>query len=474
MPLAMSAPLASSSAGYSPVECDSELSEESWDEIVDSQVTPRLRANDYQPKIVKLSLAMVLFVLPAILVGFVAQENHRHCGAAGLSCTLSPRLLWVRANDMYTQCHPGTVPCAGSCLVGSPNGLCCVGPLGDGILCLADTVCCDGVCLANGTGCSETCAPGMVSCGGECLLGTPEDSCCIGPTGNGMVCAPDAECCGGICLGQGHGCAVECAPGLMRCGVSCLAAGSGSKCCEDGQGIGVVCEESSQCCDGGCVIDGTGCSESCAPGLIRCGGHCLAGSPEDTCCVGPSGLGIVCGPTAECCNGICLAEGAGCADQCGAGLVHCGGQCLEGDKQDKCCEGSQGREIVCPASAECCDGACVLDGTGCAEVCEQGLVACGGECLVGNHGEKCCPGPAGKSTICEPSAECCAGVCVDGGCASPCPEGLLDCGGRCLEGHPGSTCCGESSGGGVLCLPGHFCCNGVCEVTQCSLAGYLA
>merc|ERR1712129_198551 len=108
-----------------------------------------------------------------------------------------------------------------------------------------------------------------------------------------------------------------------------------------------------------------GCSESCAPGLVKCGTTCLAGTAEDQCCLGPTGAGMVCDKTAECCDGVCLAPGTGCSDPCHEGLVRCGGQCLPGNANSLCCEGPTGAGILCQAGSQCCGGLCEALGTPC-------------------------------------------------------------------------------------------------------------
>merc|ERR1719284_2007574 len=99
---------------------------------------------------------------------------------------------------------------------------------------------------------------------------------------------------------------------------------------------------------------GTGCAETCADGLVKCGGLCLPGADDAYCCLGPTGHGTLCGPASTCCQGICGAPGS------------------------FCCEGPTGTSDVCAMGDECCDGVCMAEGTGCAAICATGLVKCGG------------------------------------------------------------------------------------------------
>eukprot|EP00931_Biecheleriopsis_adriatica_P029844 TRINITY_DN17653_c0_g1_i3.p2 TRINITY_DN17653_c0_g1~~TRINITY_DN17653_c0_g1_i3.p2 ORF type:complete len:117 (+),score=15.16 TRINITY_DN17653_c0_g1_i3:199-549(+) len=109
-------------------------------------------------------------------------------------------------------------------------------------------------------------------------------------------------------------------------------------------------------------------------------------------------------------------------------MMPCGGECLAGNEGDICClspmpsvgssleagmrEFASRRGILCSATATCCDGVCVANGTACAtNKCSEGMVACGGECLLGTAKDMCCLGPTGRGIICGPDAVCCAGIC---------------------------------------------------------------
>lgn len=64
--------------------------------------------------------------------------------------------------------------------------------------------------------------------------------------------------------------------------------------------------------------------------------------------------------------------------------------------------GSTGAGIICDADAECCDGLCVAHGKGCAEACREGTLKCGGACVPhGPKGGMCCEGPTGVGIICD-------------------------------------------------------------------------
>lgn len=410
------------------------------------------------------SLLSILGLAFAVSVCLLIRRNHQECvlNGEGASCTFSPLRLWRRMEDVFV-CRTGTVACAGLCLPGAADAVCCEGPSGAGILCAAGDSCCSGTCAAAGTDCSDVCAPGMVKCGGVCIAGESDGTCCIGPEGTGIMCMPGAECCDGVCLSKGLGCAEECAPGSIKCGTQCLVGEPGSSCCLGPSGAGIVCEADAECCDGVCLGKGQACAEVCAEGMIKCAGECMVGEPDARCCVGPSGAGIVCEGTAECCQGVCLAQGQGCADQCGEGLIECGGQCIVGGHDSKCCLGPSGAGIACEGTAECCHGVCVSQGFGCAEQCGPGLLKCAGQCVFGEPDAKCCEIPSGGGIVCENDAECCNGVCVrkGEGCAEECHFGLVKCGNQCVPAGSGKCCVG-SSGDGIVCNADDECCDGVC------------
>lgn len=250
------------------------------------------------------------------------------------------------------------------------------------------------------------------------MLGNPWDKCCVGPFGNGLMCEASAQCCDGLCVAKGEGCADPCREGLIQCGGVCVPGSLGDVCCESANGDPFVCPTPGVCCDGMCVANGTSCAAPCRPGLMNCGGQCLAGKPGDVCCLGPLGNGLMCGPTDECCDGVCVLQGFGCAEICAPGLVRCGGQCIAGFEEGTCCLNHAGTGIMCAPGAECCDGVCVALGTGCANPCDEGLVRCGGQCLPGNTNSLCCEGPTGAGILCPTDSQCCGGLCEAVG--SPC------------------------------------------------------
>lgn len=419
-------------------------------------------------------------ILAAVGVASLAVNNHQTCQAEGqgLSCSFNPRKMMENSRALFCR-GEGQVFCGNLCLPAEEGSFCCPGPSGAGILCAEGDMCCDGVCFSSGTGCDERCNPGLIFCGGLCVVGTDEDTCCLGPEGKGVVCRNDDQCCSGLCVAKGTGCAEVCAPGLMKCGSQCLAAEEhDSSCCLGPSGDGIVCGEDAECCGGVCLTEGTPCTLEggmqfreaegileCSPGMVPCGGVCMVGDPEDVCCIGPSGYGLVCGKHAVCCDGVCARNGTTCDPDCNEGLISCGGTCLAGAASDECCVGPDGRGILCHEGAECCHGVCMAKGTGCAEECAEGFVKCGGQCIAGKDDDTCCLSPTGAGIMCDAGSICCDGVCVlEGeGCSEICREGLFRCGGQCVPGIEGTDTCCHGPLGTTACYWPDRCCDGECR-----------
>merc|ERR1712137_1125268 len=106
-----------------------------------------------------------------------------------------------------------------------------------------------------------------------------------------------------------------------------------------------------------------GCAKACSPGLVSCGGECLTDVFGGACCIGPQGRGIICGKHDECCHGVCALAGTGCSQTCAEGLVHCGGECLAAQGASSCCVGPSGKGIICKERALCSNGVCLMHTT---------------------------------------------------------------------------------------------------------------
>ncbi|MBI5544099.1 MAG: hypothetical protein HY901_09440, partial [Deltaproteobacteria bacterium] len=191
----------------------------------------------------------------------------------------------------------------------------------------------------------------------------------------------------------------------------------------------------------------------------------FAGCNED---VTPSCTGIVCGEGQLCVAGVCEAG-------CPTGLILCDGHCINPlTDRSHCgatasCQGAQAG-AVCVAGQVCAAGACAVS-------CQAGLVNCGGSCID----------PATSRTYCGASGDCQAGnaghaclageMCSGGTCALSCQAGLVNCGGSCIDPVSSRTYCGASGdcqGGnaGQACAESERCAEGECKLT--CVAGLLA
>lgn len=123
------------------------------------------------------------------------------------------------------------------------------------------------------------------------------------------------------------------------------------------------------------------------------------------------------------CLGLLVALLASCgggegAPACPAGLIDCAGACIDPNtSRDHCgaqldCAGDANDGQVCAAGEVCSAGACALS-------CQAGLVSCGGACIDPDTSRSYCgaqldcTGDANDGAICTPGQLCQAGACVD-------------------------------------------------------------
>lgn len=284
-------------------------------------------------------------------------------------------------------------------------------------------------------------------CGGGDSPGTDDGSLPDGSrdapspvcVGMGGVCDDAADCCDGPCE-EG-----VCTMGSCRAnGVSCESAG---ECC------------SARCEAGECVAPPTGCralGESCVDAAGCCSGACVdsggascSGAAECV-CAPPSACragGQTCVADDQCCNGLCdrpegsegrcatvsacLTAGEPCITEGLSGSC-CSTICLDTDGEGPRCQylgGCRVQDELCRTDGECCSGACEAMGTT-LDGREIKRCANAGSCLPA--GEVC--GEAGSS------ANCCPNGGGDTGC-EPTGTGFR----RCFGGDgsctlPGRAC----------------------------------
>ncbi len=222
--------------------------------------------------------------------------------------------------------------------------------------------------------------------------------------------------------------------GLMLCG--CDDSGRGVNICGDGVKGGI--EE----CDDGNPASGDGCSTDCkveagcTDGEKRC-----SGTRIQTCSNGIWGKAERCAEENQECNsssGSCEAVTA-----CEDGATSCD------DEQVRFCEKGVWGEAEDCNKGEVCKGdtqkgACEENGE--EEVCDPGLLVCGGRCIDPDRDSQYC-GAKGNCTGSSAGGVDYAGVsceggtvCLEGQCR--CPSGFVLCDGKCIDPNTNQTYCG--------------------------------
>ncbi|OGQ82113.1 MAG: hypothetical protein A2289_02400 [Deltaproteobacteria bacterium RIFOXYA12_FULL_58_15] len=273
----------------------------------------------------------------------------------------------------------------------------------------------------------------------------------------GEVCAVSEDCCGGLCIQD--------ASGVFRCG-GCLV--DGTPCSEAGSCCSLVCEpwpsEADELRCGSDIILCQPEGELCDDALDCCGGLCSVGVDGAMFC-GCIDFGQPCDPTNadSCCEGICTAWDI----TLGIDEYRCG--------TDPACmpEG-----WVCTANEDCCDNDCIGGVCGCAAdgmICEDDGDCCDGYCSDDGSGVSVC-GCMPLGDGCADDSDCCAGQCVDDGTGGKicgcrvvgesCADSIDCCltAPYCVNFGAGLVCSMTRPcvGGGEICSTTDDCCDGVC------------
>ncbi len=264
-----------------------------------------------------------------------------------------------------------------------------------------------------------------------------------------------------------HGSLVAAAVALGLCGcvestpqVSPLACTQCGSDCVDLKTDVLHCGSCDRRCAGGETCRASQCVAGCPAGMLVCGGSCVepqissafCGATGD--CTGAS-AGAACKPGEACVAGRCEAA-------CAADDVRCAGRCVSpatdrawcGARLD--CEGANAGQ-ACPADQICLGGACT---------CPPPLVACGGGCIDPRTSVAFC----GAQAPCEADAGGVAcrhfEVCDEGVCKPLCGDGKILCGDQCVDPLYDDLHCGadEACSGGKVCLGAERCVGGACRL----------
>jgi hypothetical protein len=423
-----------------------------------------------------------------------------NCGTCGATCDTGLVCVSGKCSvscDGGTKCSNGCYDLdsdplnCGACGAKCPTGQACV--TGScGLACAGGTTKCGTACvdtkvdLANCGACGTACAAGRVCSNGDCTF-----TCAAGLTTCGLIDAGTAYCantvsdnrncgaCGKECdPGQACDkgvCAYTCKAGLVVCDGACVDpsndrqhCGATAGCGADGGSAGTACTAGKVCGAGVCV-------PSCQAGMVACGGSCVdPATNRDFCgatagCGADGGLaGTACAPGKVCNDGTCQLS-------CQSGLVNCSGTCVDPSNDRQYCGATTGCAAADAGSAGAICGAGMVCSLGaCAYSCQQGLVTCGGKCINPSTDRQFCGATAGCGADGGTAGTACDNghLCSGGTCQLSCQANLVECGGKCIDPLTDRMFCGATAGCGVdggttgtACTDGYVCSAGTCRLS---------
>jgi hypothetical protein len=414
-------------------------------------------------------------------------NNRQHCGATagcgvggGSAGTVCPAGQVCSNGLCQLSCQSGLVNCGGTCVdpqtsrvFCGASGLCGMGGMGS-----AGSACTPGQVCSGGT-CQLSCQMGLIDCDGTCVDPQSSRLYCgaTGACGKGGAGSAGTACPVGLICSAGS-CKLSCQMGLLECGGKCIDPQTNRQYCGATAGCGVGGSGSAgTTCPTGQVCTGGSCQLSCQMGLVNCGGTCVDPQTSRGFCGATTGCGVggMGSAGAACSAGQVCSAGTG-ALSCQAGLINCNGTCVDPKSSrlycgatGACGAGGGSAGTACTLGQVCSSGTCALS-------CQAGLVNCGGTCIDPQTSRQFCGavGACGTSGSGSAGTACTAGkICSGGACQLSCQSGLINCGGTCIDPQTSRSNCGATAGCGVLgmgsagmaCSAGQVCSAGTCQLS---------
>jgi hypothetical protein len=319
--------------------------------------------------------------------------------------------------------------------------------------------------------CATQCSAGLTACGGG---GDGGQTLCVDTATDLAHCGDCSTACG---VGQvcNHGqCAATCGAGLVACGGGCIDpfssrayCGATAGCGADGGAAGQVCASGYVCSDGSCQL-------SCQAGLVSCGGACVDPATSRAYCGATAGCGVDGGTPGQSCAQGYVCSGGACALSCQAGLVSCGGSCIDPATNRAYCGATAGCGADGGTPGQSCASGYVCQGGSCQLSCPAGQIACGSACIDPATSLAFCGATAGCGVDSGTAGQACAQgyVCSGGSCQLWCQSGLVACGGNCVDPTSNPAYCGATAGcgadggtAGQACGQGYVCLGGGCQLS---------
>lgn len=216
---------------------------------------------------------------------------------------------------------------------------------------------------------------------------------------------------------------------LVGCSPSPQSCPRGTTLCEDRCVDTAIDPDHCGSCETACTASSTCRAASCVPpgcglGLLACGDTCVDPLTNNEHCGAKAGCtadsaGVLCGPTAFCSGGVCLAR-------CPSGYVACGTGCIDPAWDSVFCgargtcsssdvNSSNWRGSFCTDLTFCSNGSC-------GNFCAPGGVLCSGSCVAPMTDPSHC-GARGSCRDASPQStefqgyDCLALKCIGGQCA---------------------------------------------------------